>query len=33
MRDLSQAKFSFVTRGLDSRAVTCAYARQRSAQG
>ncbi len=33
MRDLSQAKFSFVTRGLGSRALTIAHARQRSAQG
>ena len=33
MRDLSQAKFSFVTRGLGSRAVTIAHARKQPAQG
>ena len=33
MRDLSQAKFSFVTRGLGSRAVTIAHARKKPAQG
>ncbi len=33
MRDLSQAKFSFVTRGLGSRALTIASARQQPTQG
>ena len=33
MRDLSQAKFSFVTGGLGSRAVTIAKARRQPAQG
>ena len=33
MRNLSQAKFSFVTRGLGSRALTVANARRQPAQG